>query len=72
MTVVRMILFELWGLFVDDGRLALALVLWCIAAGSILPRMFWSSAWNGPILFFGCLVILLANVALTARRGRVR
>jgi hypothetical protein len=62
---------ELWGLFVDDGSLALALVLWCAAAGLILPRLISSSAWNAPILFVGCLAILLVNVALAVRRHRL-
>jgi hypothetical protein len=61
---------ELWGLFVDDGSLALALVLWCAAVGLILPRIGVSGEWSGPILFIGCLVILLGNIALAARRHR--
>jgi hypothetical protein len=59
---------ELWGLFVDDGSLALALVLWCAAAGLALPPLGLPEEWNGPILFVGCLAILLGNVATTVRR----
>jgi uncharacterized membrane protein YhaH (DUF805 family) len=70
MNAVRTTLRELWGLFVDDGSLALALILWCIAAGLILPRVLWMADWNAPILFLGCLVILLSNVAVAVRRLR--
>lgn len=61
---------ELWGLFVDDGSLALALVLWCGTAGLILPRALPWSEWNGALFFLGCLIILLTDVAFAARRIR--
>ena len=61
---------ELWGLFVDDGSLALALVLWCAAMGVLGPVLLRPS-WNAPILFLGCVVILVTNVAVAAlRRAR--
>jgi hypothetical protein len=69
MSSLHVILRNLWGLFVDDGNLALALVLWCAIAGLVLPRLDPSSAWNGPVLFLGCLAILIINVA---RSGDVR
>jgi hypothetical protein len=63
---------ELWGLFVDDGSLALALVLWCAAAGLILPHVGLSEEWSGPILFVGCLVILVGDIAASVRRRRAQ
>ncbi len=59
---------EVWGLFVDDGSLALGLVIWCAAAGLGLTYVVPSKTWRAPILFIGCLAILLANVAATVRR----
>ncbi|HYZ24326.1 MAG TPA: hypothetical protein VE690_19415 [Rhodopila sp.] len=60
---------EIIHLFVDDGSLALALVGWCAAAGvgvALLPGL---GVVSGLVLFLGCALILLANVAL-AGRGR--
>lgn len=63
---------QLWGLFVDDGSLAITLVIWCAGAGFVLPRSISFNDWNAPILFVGCGAILLANVVLTARHHRLR
>ena len=66
------ILRQLWSLFVDDGSLACALVIWCAGAAFVLPRLIPFSAWNAPILLLGCVAILLANIALTAQNHRRR
>lgn len=65
---MRAIISEIIGLFVDDGFLALALVLWCAAIGlgavllpTLLPAL-------GPILFVGCAAILLGTVLRAARQ----
>jgi hypothetical protein len=70
MKILLTILRELWGLFIDDGSLALALVVWCALAALALPRLLPLSDWDAPVLFLGCLVILLANVAVSAKRVR--
>jgi len=62
MASIAAILKELWSLFVDDGSLALALILWVALSGFGLPRLPLPVAWNGPVLFIGCLVILVVNV----------
>ena len=73
MNLIRTILTELWGLFVDDGALAAALVLWGTGAGLGLPMTAAPPTWQAPILFLGFLAILLVNVLLAARkRGPVR
>jgi hypothetical protein len=72
MKILITILRELWGLFIDDGSLALALVLWCVIVGLILPRAVLLGDWNAPALFLGCILILLMNVASAARRLRSR
>lgn len=66
------ILRQIWSLFVDDGSLACALVIWCTGAGFALPRLTPFSAWNAPILLLGCVTILLANIAFTAQNCRTR
>ena len=60
---------EFFGLFVDDGSIAIALVLWSVAAGYYLPDLPINAGWDGPILFLGFLLILAENLYRTARRG---
>ena len=63
---------QLWSLFVDDGSLAITLVIWCAGSGFVLPRLIPFSDWNAPVLFVGCIAILFANIMLTAWRHRLR
>jgi hypothetical protein len=71
MRILMYIFREFWGLFVDDGSLALALIAWCVAASLILPRLL-SEEWSGPVFFIGCVVVLLGNVLRSAGRCEVR
>jgi hypothetical protein len=64
------VLRELVGLFVDDGSLALMLVLWCALAAFELPNLVIASGWRGPTLAIGCLAILLVNVSAAAGKKR--
>jgi hypothetical protein len=60
---------ELIGLFVDDGSLALEIVAVIILAAisaALIPDVPLAA---GVILLFGCLGVLLANVARAARRA---
>lgn len=69
MRLLRTILAEIIGLFVDDGSLALALVLWCAGVG-LAPLAMPGvpvSALAGALLV-GCVAILLVNVVLAARK----
>lgn len=67
MKYVTIILRRLWSLFVDDGRLACALLLWCAGAAIALPRFVPSQSWDAPILLVGCILILLADIVRAAR-----
>ena len=58
---------EFFGLFIDDGSIAIALVLWSAAAGYFLPDLPIKADWDGPILFLGYLLILAENLHRTAR-----
>jgi hypothetical protein len=60
---------EFLGLFVDDGSIAAALILWSAAAGYVLPDLPFNAGWDGPILFLGYLLILAENLYRTARRA---
>ncbi len=68
MKLIVTIIKELWGLFIDDGSLALALVLWCLFAGLALPAIMPQGSWNAPLFFIGCVLILLVNVTMASRR----
>jgi uncharacterized membrane protein YdjX (TVP38/TMEM64 family) len=59
---------ELAGLFVDDGALALAIVVIVVLAGIVAAMMPGVPLVAGAILLFGCLVVLVFNVAKAARR----
>ena len=65
---LKTILAEGWGLFVDDGRYALSIVVWLLLAWLVLPRLRLDGGWNALILFVGLLAILLESVSRRARR----
>jgi hypothetical protein len=73
MKIVLTALKELWGLFVDDGRLAIALVAWCgVALAGGFKVVGVPADWRGALLVLGCLTILILNVLDSARRLRNR
>lgn len=57
---------ELFGLIVDDGSLAAALVLWIAVAAFVLPRF--GDSGGAMILAAGCLLILIENIRRSVRR----
>jgi uncharacterized membrane protein YhaH (DUF805 family) len=68
MSMLRAVLRELLGLFVDDGSLALAILAVVMLAAisvALIPDI---PLVAGAILVFGCLGVLLANLAIAARR----
>lgn len=69
MNIVRSICKEVFGLFVDDGSLALALLAWlAVVAGlrSALP----APRLLAIVLFLGCAAILAENVLRQPHSGR--
>ena len=59
---------EIYGLFVDDGHFALAILAWLLLiwlAVSLLPSLV---AWGGIVFFLGLAAILLVNARRSARR----
>jgi hypothetical protein len=59
---------ELAGLFVEDGALALAIIVVIVAAGAVALLAPTASWLSGLIMLCGCLGVLVANV-MTAKRG---
>lgn len=71
MGTLRAIVAEVIGLFVDDGSLALALVLWCAGIGVavlLVPGV--PAPLAASLLLAGCVGILLVNVLRAARKRR--
>jgi hypothetical protein len=68
MKIITSVFREVAGLFVEDGSLALQIVVVVIISG-VFARLFPdSTSAAGAILLFGCLGVLSANVARAARR----
>ena len=67
MSWVKAILREVFGLFFDDIRFALTIVVWLLIVGLALPRLEIAPAWTGLLLFLGLAGILLES---TCRRGK--
>lgn len=53
---------KLWGLFVDDGHLALAIVIWLLLAWWVLPLLQLGDGWDAIVLAAGLLAILAGSV----------
>jgi hypothetical protein len=68
MNVLAAGLRELVGLFVDDGSLALTILAVVMLAGILATLMPDLHQAAGALLLFGCLGVLVANVATAARR----
>ncbi len=69
MTWLKTIWSEFIGLFVDDGRLAVAVLAWLLAAWLLLPKLPLPPALPPAILFAGLALILVESVLRRARRG---
>lgn len=71
MTLVASAIRQIVKLFVDDGWLALAIIV-IVAIVALLARLVPDlSLAAGAILLFGCLSVLLANVLRSAAHRRV-
>lgn len=69
MTWLKTVWSEFIGLFVDDGSLAIAILLWLATAWLLLPRLPLPPALPPMILFVGLALILVESALRQARRG---
>ena len=60
---------QIVGLFVDDGSLAVAILLWLLGCGAALPLLPLPLALPPVILFAGLAAILIESAVRRARRG---
>jgi hypothetical protein len=67
MSVARLIVAELFGLFVDDGALALEILAVVAAAGIAVHLMPSFQLMAGGLLLLGCISVLAANCVGAAR-----
>ena len=65
----RTIFHEIFGLFVEDGSFAIAIVVWLGIVWLLLPRFGLRSQWNGLILFAGLGCILVESTLRYARKS---
>ena len=68
MKALTIALEEIFGLFVEDGSLAIGILVWIGIAAAIFSRLPVGTAWRAPILFVGLLLILTENVLRSARK----
>lgn len=65
MNVIKSALLEVFGLFVEDGSYAIAILIWLLCAAFLIPHLP-GTALRAPILFAGLILILLENVVRSA------
>lgn len=70
MNWIKSILREIFSLFVDDGSLALAILIWLALIRWTAPHRSFSGPVAGIILFAGLALILIESTARYARHKR--
>jgi hypothetical protein len=69
MNWIKAIWAEFIGLFIDDGSLAVAVLVWLAACWLIVPRLGLPPVWP-PVLLFAGLILILAKSAVRCARQR--
>lgn len=65
---LRTIFNELFGLFVDDGSFAIAIVVWLGIVGFLSVHILADLRWSGVVLFGGLVLILVESATRRARQ----
>ncbi len=60
---------EVFGLFVDDGSFAAAILGWLLLVGLCLPRLGIAAGWEGLTLAGGLVSILVESATRRARKS---
>jgi len=68
MSWLKGILREIFGLFVDDGSFAMAILAWLVLLWLALPHLPIAPQWRSVILFAGLLAILVESVLRRVRQ----
>ncbi len=65
---IKAVVVEVFGLFVDDGSFAIAILIWLALSWLLLPSVDVPAAAKGPILFAGLAAIFVESAARRARK----
>ena len=65
---LKAVLRELYGLFVDDNRFAIAIIVWLALPSLARPHLHLSGTWSTALLFAGLVAILIECALRGARR----
>ncbi|GLK73744.1 hypothetical protein KHC23_22690 [Ancylobacter dichloromethanicus] len=65
---LRTILEEVFGLFVDDGSFAIAIIVWLGITWFLSVHILADIRWSGVVLFGGLVAILIESVTRRARQ----
>jgi hypothetical protein len=68
LTWLKTIVDEVFGLFVDDGSFAVAILAWLAFAWLALPHAGLPASAKGPVLFLGLAAILVESAARRSRQ----
>ena len=66
---IKAVWAEFIGLFVDDGSLAIAVLVWLAVCWILLPRLGLPSVWQPSLLFVGLALILAESAIRRARQS---
>ena len=69
MSLLRTIWSELFGMFVDDGSLAIAILAWVAVLAGLLAVVPFSPNAAGIVFFLGLAALLVENLLRRARLG---
>ncbi len=59
---------EVYGLFVEDGSLAIGIVVWLLVTIFIVPALHAPENLRAPLLFLGLAILLVENVVRASKR----
>ena len=68
---IKTICKEGYGLFVDDGGFASAILAWIALVKIVLSRTLLLHRWQGVVLFTGLVAILVASAVRFSRRNTI-
>jgi hypothetical protein len=68
MRLIRTVADEVFGLFVDDGSFAVAILVWLLLVWLAVSRAGVGPGWGAIALFLGLAAILVESVTRRARR----
>lgn len=70
MNWLKSIALEFFGLFVEDGSFAIAILVWLVVLWLVLPHLATPGIWQAVILFAGLVAILIESVLRRARAAK--